>query len=220
MQVQTAQGALLANLVLGMSPSGIYMRAPDKEQAWAVRGDLPPLKDPAQWLDLAPLAVDVGRFAHALVQPASGVAYSLTRNERGDFQLDPPFSGYLVVTPDGVNRAGRAFATLRPIDVAAAPAIAGVASARVTTRTSDGLALEGELFEQGGRHWLKLVARGETPAAQTEAQAINARAAAWAYGLSEMDYLDLAPPLANLARAPNALAPYQPPEGAPAAATP
>jgi hypothetical protein len=211
-QVQNAQGALLANLLLGMSPSGAYMRAPDKDQAWAVKGDLPPLKDPAQWLDLAPLSIDVSRIIRATVIPPVGPAYALNRGENGDFVLDKPFDRLLVVSPEGVNTTAQAFATLKPIDVAGAPAITGAAGARATMRTANGLLIEGELIGQGGRHWLKLVARGETPEAQAEAQAINARAAAWAYGLSDLDYADFAPPLSALARAPNVLAPPEPPQ--------
>lgn len=78
-------------------------------------------------------------------------------------------------------------------------------------RTADGLTLQGEVFEQGGRRWLKLVARGDTPGATQEAQAINARAAAWAYGLSGLNAADFAPPLADL---------LAPPPSAPPPSTP
>jgi hypothetical protein len=212
-QVQNAQGALLANLLLGIEPTGLYMRAPDKAQAWAVKGDLPPLKDPAAWLDLAPLSIDRQRIARVLVEPASGPSYALARDgaDARDFEFEKPYDKYLVLTPAGVDAAGAAFAALRPVDVAGAPAIAGAARARVTMRTFDGLVIVGELFEQGGVHWLKLVARSESPAAAAEAQAINAKAAPWAYALSELDDQDIAPPLSALARAPGAPQPGAPP---------
>jgi hypothetical protein len=172
-----------------------------------VKGDLPPMKDPAQWLDLAPLAIDAARIARVTIQPATGPAYVLTRKQPGgDFSLEKPFDNLLVLTPEGLNSAGAAFANLRPIDVAGAPAVTGAAAARVTASTQDGVSIEGELFAQGERYWLKLVARGDTPAALATAQAINSRAAAWAYGLSALDYADFAPPLSALARSP-----YTPP---------
>ncbi|MEJ0022361.1 MAG: DUF4340 domain-containing protein [Alphaproteobacteria bacterium] len=211
-QVQNAQGALLANLMLGITPSGLYMRQNDGAQAWALKGVLPPLKDPSQWLDLTPLTIDPARITRVSVQPAEGPAYVLVRAERtSDFRLEAPFDRFLVLTPDGLNSAGQAFAFLKPNDVAAAPAIAGAPSAKVSMRTRDGLAIDGELFALPPRHWLKLVAHAETPNAAQDAQAINTRAAAWAYGLSALDYLNFAPPLSVLARPPSP-SPAQTPE--------
>ncbi|MES1203023.1 MAG: DUF4340 domain-containing protein [Pseudomonadota bacterium] len=205
-QVQNAQGALLANLLLGITPSGLYMRQNDGAQAWALKGDMPPLKDPAQWLDLTPLTIDPMRIERVAVQPAEGPAYVVVRAKgAADFRLEAPYDRYLVLTPDGLDAAGQAFAFLKPNDVAAAPAIAGAPSAKVSMRASDGLIIEGELFQQASRRWLKLVARGETPKAADDAQAINTRAAAWAYGLTALDYLNFAPPLSMLARSPGAV---------------
>jgi hypothetical protein len=215
-QVQNAQGALLANLMLGITPSGLYMRRNDDAQAWALKGDLPPLKDPSQWLDLTPLTIDPARITRVSVQPSAGPAYALVRAEKtSDFRLEGPFDQFLVLTPDGLNSAGQAFAFLKPNDVAAAPAIAGAPSARVSMRTVDGLVIDGELFALPPRHWLKLVAHAEAPGAAQDAQAINARAAAWAYGLTALDYLNFAPPLSVLARAPGAAPPQTPESVAP-----
>ncbi len=209
-QVQNAQGALLANLMLGITPAGIYMRQTDGAQTWALKGELPPLKDPAQWLELTPLTIDPARITRVAVQPAEGPAYVLVRVEgTSDFALEAPYDRYLVLTPDGLNAAGRAFAFLKPNDVAAAPAIASLPTARVAMRTADGLVIDGELHQQGARHWLKLVARGDTPGASQDAQLINSRAAAWAYGLTALDYLNFAPPLTLLAR-PSGPAPQLP----------
>jgi hypothetical protein len=215
-QVQNAQGALLANLMLGITPSGLYMRQNEGAQAWALKGELPPLKDPAQWLDLTPLTIDPARIVRVSIQPSTGPAYVLVRTEpAAEFSLEAPFDRHLVLTPDGLNAAGQAFAFLKPNDVAAAPAIAGAPSARVSMRTGDGLVIDGELFAQAPRHWLKLVARAETPAALQDAQVINTRAAAWAYGLTALDYVNFAPPLSVLARAPGVMAAQTPESVAP-----
>jgi Domain of unknown function (DUF4340) len=201
-EVQDQKGALIANLVLGITPNGLYMRAPGAPQTWAVKGDLPPLKDPAQWLDLAPLAIDSARIASVSIQPVAGPAYEIAR-VGGAFALAKPFDS-VATRRDAVRAAAEAFAQLRPIDVVGAPAIDGPVRARAQMRTADGLTLQGEVFEQGGRRWLKLVAHGDTPGATQEAQAINARAAAWAYGLSALNAADFAPPLAELLAAPAA----------------
>jgi hypothetical protein len=194
-EVQDEKGALIANLVLGVTPNGLYMRMPGAPQAWAVRGDLPPLKDPAQWLDLAPLAIDPARIASVSVQPEAGPPYVIVR-AGGVFSLASPFDA-MATRRDALTAAAEAFAQLRPVDVVGAPAIDGAPRARAQMRTADGLTLQGEVFEQGGRRWLKLIAQGEGQAAQ-EAQAINARAGAWAYGLSALSASDFAPPLSAL----------------------
>jgi hypothetical protein len=219
-QVQNAQGALLANLILGIEPRGLYARDPNKEQTWAIKGELPPLKDPAAWLDLAPIALDRSRIARVDVAPPAGAAYAVKRESMAsrDFTVDKPFDRYIVLTPEGINAVGAGIATLAPADVAAAPAITGVLQARTITRTFDGLVIESELHFDKGRHWLKLVARGENPRAVEEAAAINARAAAWAYGMTEMSFRDFAPPLWLLVRSPTAPPPRPPEPTAPPAA--
>lgn len=223
-QVQNAQGAYLANLVLGIEPRGLYMRDPVKTQSWAVKGDLPPLKDPAAWLDLAPITIDKTRIAQVDVYPPAGGQYSVTRAnaQTRDFALQKPYDRYLVLTPEGVNDVGQSIAAFTPINVAAAPAIGGAVTAKLTIRTFDGLVIECELYTDRGAHWLKLVARGDSPAALTEAQQINARAAAWAYGLSEADYTAFAPPVWLIARSPTApgATPAPTPSAAPATAPP
>jgi hypothetical protein len=204
-QVQNAQGAYLANLVLGIEPRGLYVRDPSKEQSWAVKGELPPLKDAAAWLDLAPIAIDKGRIARVDIAPPAGPGFAVKRDPGvRDFHIERPFDRLLVLSPEGVNAAGESIAVFAPVDVAAAPAINGAIRARIIVRTFDGLVIEGEIYEIGARHWLKLVARGDNPAALAEAQSINTRAAPWAYGLSDMTYRDFAPPLGMIARTPQA----------------
>lgn len=197
-QVQNDQGALVANLVIGMTPTGLYVREPDETQAWAVRGDLPPLKDPAQWLDLAPLSIASERIVDVLIEPQAGGSYRLIRaNGDEPFRLQSPYDRTPLRDPAMLTTIGEGFARLKPIDVVDAPAIDAPAIARVTMRTADGLVIAGELIDRGGRKWLKLIAQGDGAAAN-EAQQVNARAAAWAYGLSTLDYEGLAPPLSAL----------------------
>ncbi len=219
-QVQDAKGALLANLVLGIEPRGLYVRKPDDTQSWAVKGELPPLKDPAAWLDLAPITLDPARIARVDVAPPEGPSYAVKRETRTqrDFALDRPFQDFIVLTPVGLNAVGASVAQLAPIDVAAAPAITGALRARVVTRTFDGLVIESELHQIGTRYWVKLIARGENEEAMKEAAAINARAGPWAYGLTELSFRDFAPPLGLIARSRAAALPAPAPAAPPAPA--
>lgn len=205
-QVEDARGARLADLILGEEPGGaIFLRKPGDDQTWAVRGRMPPLRDPSRWLDLTPLTIDVARIASAAVQPMpSGPQYEVRRTDaQGAFSLAPPNDAMPVIAPGALADAAFTIARLKPIDVRPAASVTGPARALLRMQTFDGLALESELVEEtGGRHWIKLVARAQRPDREDEARGINTRLAPWAYALTDQDFAALAPPLSALARAP------------------
>ena len=204
-QVEDGQGARLADLIIGEEPGGeLFLRKAGENQSWRVRGKMPSLRDPAQWLDLAPLDIDRARIATVNIEPRTGSAYAIGRaSAEAGFALAPPNAGLPPLTPNAVPEAATKLSALQPLDVRPAAAVAGPAGARVHLHTFDGLLIEAELFaETGGKFWLKLVARAEKPEKAAEAAQINARVAPWAYGLTEADYSDIAPPLSALARAP------------------
>ncbi|MGE0594732.1 MAG: DUF4340 domain-containing protein [Hyphomonadaceae bacterium] len=196
-QVEDGRGAFLVNLILGIEPGGaLYVRRPDDDQVWAARGELPPLRDVAAWLDLAPVRIEAARIARVEISPADGPAYILARAS-----ADAPFA---LVSPareafsnSMLQDVGAHITALEPLDVQPAPAIQGVASARVRAVTFDGVAIDSELIPSGERLWLKLVARAETPEQEAAALEINNQTAAWAYALSEGDVELLAPPLSR-----------------------
>ena len=216
-QVEDSQGARLADLIIGEEPGGaLFLRKPGENQTWRVHGKMPSLRDPAQWLDLAPLDLDRARIAGVRIEPASGPGYGIERaSAEASFALGAPNAALPPQTPTAIPEAATKLAQLQPLDVRPAAAIAGQARTRVHVRTFDGLLIEGELFQEtGGKFWIKLVARAEKPEKEAEAAQINARVAPWAYGLTEADFQDAAPPLAHLVRAPEPPpAPAPPPKG-------
>jgi hypothetical protein len=200
-QVEDAQGALLVNVILGVEPSGLYARRPDDDQAWAVRGELPPLRNVSTWLDLQPLQVPPENLARVEISPRVGRAYILARDAAGsEWRMAQP--ALAVLAQSSVASAAERITQLQPIDVQPAPAVQGPAVARVRAVTFDGVLIDAELVEADGRLWLKLVARSaaETPTPEQEAAAlqINNRVAAWAYALNDMEADALAPPLNSL----------------------
>lgn len=202
-QVEDARGARFADLIISAEPNGqLFLRKPDQAQTWQVRGDMPSLRDPAQWLDLVPFELDRARLARADFEFLAGGAYAVGRDtDEQSFRLLPPNDAREVVAPTAVSAAASGLARLNPIDVRQAAAIGGAPQARIHARTFDGLLIEADLFaEPDGKHWVKLVARAENPAKEQEAAQINARAAPWAYGLQPEDWRELAPPLASLIR--------------------
>ena len=196
-QIEDGRGALLVNLILGVEPSGLYVRRPDGDQTWAAQGELPPLRDMASWLELRPIDLPAERLARVEISPAIGRAYILARDAADQpWRIATPALASLAQS--SVTAAAEQITALTPVDVQPAPAIQGAVRARVQAITFDGVASDAEAIESEGRPWLKLVARAQAPEQEDAALAINNRVAAWAYGLSDLDAANLAPPLGDL----------------------
>jgi hypothetical protein len=200
-QVEDARGALLVNLILGVEPSGLYVRRPDDPQTWAAQGELPPLRDVASWLELRPIDMSADRLARVEIVPAQGRAYILARdNAEQPWRIAAP--ALAAMAQSSVASAAERITQVAPVDVQPAPAIQGAPIARVRAMTFDGVVVDAELIPSDGQTWLKLVARAAnaepTPEQLAAAQAINDRVSAWAYALSGMDVDGVAPPLSAL----------------------
>ncbi|MET0181295.1 MAG: DUF4340 domain-containing protein [Caulobacterales bacterium] len=219
-QIEDGQGALLANVILGVETQGLYVRKPGENQVWAARGELPPLRDAAMWLSLRPLNLEASQFARVEIVPQEGRPYILERESRetNDFAIVAP-ARLAPSTPAVVTAAAEKLATLTPIDVQPAPAIQGTPQARVRIHAYNGVMIDGELIPSDGKIWLKITAQPENPEAEQASLAINNASAGWAYALSENEAAALAPPLSSLLPAPPA--PPTPQEtSAPPPATP
>jgi hypothetical protein len=204
-QVEDGRGARFADLILSADAQGpLFLRKPNEAQTWQVKGDIPSLTDPAEWLDLVPFELDRARIARAEFSFPAGGAYAVGRDaDTQSFRLLPPNDARELVAPTAVSAAASGIARLQPIDVRQAAAIGGAPQARVLTRTFDGLLVESDLFaDANGKYWIKFIARAENPAKEAEAARINARAAPWAYGLRMEDWRELAPSLQSLVRQP------------------
>jgi len=196
-QIEDGRGALLVNLILGVETSGTYVRRPDDDQTWAVRGDLPPLRDVAAWLELRPLPIPAERLARVEIVPAQGRAYILARDDASQpWRIASP--ALAALAQSSVNAAAERLTQLSPVDVQLAPAIQGAPTARVRAITFDGVLIDGELIPSDGRIWLKLVARPQTPEQESAALEINSRVSDWAFALSELEAEAVAPPLGAL----------------------
>lgn len=196
-QIEDGRGALLVNLILGVEPSGLYVRRPDNDQTWAADGELPPLRDVAAWLELRPLDMGPEQLARVEISPPEGRAYVLARESaETPWRIATP--ALASPTQSSIDAAAEAITALTPIDVQPAPAIQGAPRARVRATTFDGVVIDAELIDSDGGQWLKLVARSDAPEREQAALAINNRVAAWAYRLRDQEAGVLAAPLASL----------------------
>lgn len=196
-QIEDGRGALLVNLILGVEPSGLYVRRPDGNQAWAARGELPPLRDVASWLELRPIEMDPQRLSRVEISPAEGRPYILARDAAGaPWRIASP--AIATLQQSSVAAAAEYLTQVSPADVQPAPAIQGPPIARVRAATFDGLEIDAELIASDGRQWVKLVARASAPEHEAAALEINNRASAWAYALGAQEARAFAPPLSAI----------------------
>ncbi|MES1201923.1 MAG: DUF4340 domain-containing protein [Pseudomonadota bacterium] len=197
LQIEDGRGAFIVNLILGVEPSGVYVRRLDQNQVWSAHGDLPPLRDISAWLDLKPVDIQGEQIARVEIAPAQGAAYVLARDAGApDFSIVSP--RVAAASPGDVTAAAERITHLSPIDVQTAPAIQGAPRARVHIVLTTGVTLDGDLIDRDNKTWLKLVAHAGAPEQEQAALAINTRAAGWAYALSADEANGLAPALATL----------------------
>ncbi len=210
-QIEDERGAFLVNLIFGIDSGALYVRRPDEDQTWSARGEAPPLRAIAAWLDLAPQVFLPQDVARVEVTPAEGRAYILARDkaEDRDFRIAAP-EGVVPESPARVTETALRITRIAPVDVQPAPAINAPARARLRVRAYVGVYVDAEIVDSDGKSWLKMVARADTPAEEPLALDLNERIAPWAFGLTAEDAQSLAGPLANLL--PQAPAEGEPPD--------
>lgn len=204
LDVTDESGNSFAKLLVGYRDGRTYVRKPDDLQAWAVDGAvMPPLQRGAAWLDLDVLKVGADDILGADVRPGQGPAYRLQRGADGGFALAPPNDRRVVVAALGPGMVAAALTRLSPTDVAPAGEVAiGAPLAEHITRLKSGVVVVVRAWQARGKDWVTVsAATGEGASADAVAQAgaINARAAPWAYALSELDWGAFSTPLNAIA---------------------
>lgn len=204
LEVGDGKGTSFARLLVGHRDGRSFVRKPDDLQAWAVAGAvMPPLQRGAAWLDLGVLEISAEQIAEAEVRPAPGPAYRLVAAPGGGFALAPPHDRLRVLAALAPTLTAQALARFAPADVAPAPDVAtGAPLAEHITKLASGVVVVVRSWRKDDRGWVTLsaaVAEGASPEASALADAINARAAPWAFALSELDWGTFSTPLDAIA---------------------
>lgn len=205
--VRDADGAALSDWIVGARRAqGWFIRRPDEAQSFAASGELPDLAAPGFWLDLDVLRLDRPDIAEVEVTPGGGgPSYRLARGApaASDFVLLEPDAGYELITLGAANGPGGAAAGLRFVDVRPRESLLAPPVGRHAVRTFDGLRVTLEVYRDGENAWATLAASpAESAPVQVseQAEALNARTAAWAYQLPEFAADRLIRPLEGIAR--------------------
>lgn len=192
------KGHVLAALIAGKTvdigdasgATGLFVRRPDEDQSWLARSVFEPKNSPSDWLDKQVMSIDRSRIAEADVDPLSGPSFVVRRLKPtdADFQLVDAPKGREVSyagAPDGV---GAALVDFSFDDVKPAKSFDfsdAAHSARIITKTFDGLSVAINVIQQDKVYWTTVSAEGANADAQKEARAINAHASGWAYKLPD-----------------------------------
>ena len=186
-------GKVLADLLVGQTEgtpdelgrSTLYVRRPEENQAWLARGYLTVKSDIADWLDKGVVNIARDRVKGAVVTPATGPSYTLSRDSKDDLDfklLEIPqgrelsFAG----SPDGV--AGAIVGFLFD-DIAKADQFDFNRVPQQVSNTFDGLSITVKVATKDGASWATVSAMGTTPMTEQEAMTINARVNGWAFKL-------------------------------------
>ncbi|MGE0045183.1 MAG: DUF4340 domain-containing protein, partial [Hyphomonadaceae bacterium] len=195
-QLENARGGFIANLILGVTREATYARRPGENQVWAVRGELPPLRDPAAWLELTPLAVQGRDIRRVETTPRTGPAYVLERaSADADFAFAGAAASRTPISAATLTSTAERLTALQPIDVLPAAAVTGAPVASIRATLASGALIAADFFALENRLWIRLNATGAEGPAQAAAAQINARSARWAYALSQAEFDALAPTL-------------------------
>jgi hypothetical protein len=204
LEVGDGQGNSFAKLLVGHRDGRSFVRKPDDLQAWAVAGAvMPPLQRGAAWVDLGVLEISAEQIAGVDVRPAQGPAYRLVAAPGGGFALASPHDRLQVLAALAPALTAEALVRFAPTDVAPALDVAtGSPVAEHITRLSSGVAVVVRSWRKDERGWVTVgaaVAEGASADAAALAGEINARAAPWAFALSELDWGTFATPLEAIA---------------------
>jgi hypothetical protein len=190
------KGGVIASVITGKAEDigdpegaiGLFVRRPGETQSWLARSVIDPKSDLSDWLEKEVMTIDRARIQEADVDPLSGPSYVVRRDKPSDadFKLNDVPKGRELsydAAPDGVAAAVVDFSfddvkPAREFDFSDAQH-----TARVVTKTFDGLTVTVNVIEHGPDFWATVSAEATSPEARNEARQINARATGWAYKL-------------------------------------
>ncbi len=204
-EVKDGHGQTIASVIMGNmentgdanGSAGLFVRRPGENQTWLARAVFVPHGDPAAWMALKVLEIEPARIKDIAIAPASGKPFTLSHQRPSDlhYTLSPPVKNPDNTLMDAIADAISGFAAT---DAKPASEVDFSKPTRVTVHGFDGLTINLELATIGSDSWARINATGAQPAASAQAQAINARAGAWAFKLAPDKAAALLTPQAKL----------------------
>ncbi|HEY1283705.1 MAG TPA: DUF4340 domain-containing protein [Steroidobacteraceae bacterium] len=192
-------------LIVGRTGDGrsAYVRVNGAKASALASPQVTPEADPKRWLDHALVDIPESRVKEVAVRPASGPAYSISRDkkEQNDFTVSNVPKGRELTSPGVGNAAAGDLTSFQLDDVRHAPADAK-AAASATFRTFDGLEVKVDGFLDGDRHLVALTPSSTAKETEAEAQSLSARAKGWQFEVPAYKYDAMFRPLEQLLKQP------------------
>ncbi len=225
LSLETAQGQVLASLLLGKSQpdksdphlQAVYVRQADVAQTWRVVGALNVATDPLAWVTRSLLALDTRRVRELTLTPADGAVVRIQRAspETQEYHLADLPPGGALKTASALSVLVFQAANLTLDDILAPPAEFKV-DGRYELTTFDGLQVVAEWAAAGENWLLRLKAAAVAPMLTGEPQRpflkaeevqqtvaeVNARWGQWVYQMPAMTHAAIFKSLADLASVP------------------
>jgi len=208
--VSDDHGRELAHLIVGKSEDigdssgaiGLFVRKPDETQSWLVRAEAEFQTAPDDWIDKNVLEIDQGRIQSATVALPDGSSYEVRRDAKTDihFKLSSMPAGREMASDTAADGPAAAITGFTFDDVKPSREVDFTNSARVTTRTFDGLIVTVDTAHAGAQYWAQLDAMSQSndPNIAKQARTINARVNGWAYKLADFKGAQFTTPLESL----------------------
>ncbi len=172
LRLEDDSGAVLAEVIVGKryfgrggrTRDGVYVRLPDEQQAWLVRGKLEFGEKELDWIDPDIMDVAKERVMSVVTKTADGTRLAVSRPDESedDFEIEsPPAENELGEKwRETVNRMAASLAGLKLDDVRAASAMdfTGEDVVEAEVRTFDGLLVRVTLVTEGEEIWARFEA--------------------------------------------------------------
>jgi hypothetical protein len=208
--VSDDRGHELAHLIVGKSEDigdssgavGLFVRKPDETQSWLVRAEAEFQTAPDDWIDKNVLEIDQGRIQSTTVALPDGSSYEVRRDAKTDihFKLSSMPAGREMASDAAADGPAAAITGFTFDDVKPSREVDFTNSARVTTKTFDGLTVTIDVAHAGTQYWAQLdaMAQSNDPNIAKQARTINARVNGWAYKLADFKGAQFTAPLESL----------------------
>jgi hypothetical protein len=200
----------LARVIVGKSEDigdpggavGLFVRKPGENQSWLVRAESEFDSDVNAWLDKTVLDLDQTRIQSTAVALPDGSSYEVQRDKPTDmhFKLASMPASREMASEAAADGPAYAVAGFTFDDVKPSREVDFTNSARVTTKTFDGLTVTADVSHKGTEYWAQLDAMAQPgkPDIAKQARDINVHVNGWAFKLADYKGAQFTTPLESL----------------------
>ena len=197
-------GDTLLSVIIGRRGDTLYARETGDSLAFRIEGELPPLQSRQGWMDFQVIAILPDAIAGVVLTDERGETLHLTRPPDSgprDFVPAPGFEENRLVNRLAAATPSLALSRFAPLSVKPLTDLETDPISRHVTLTKDGLEVIADAFEEPDGPYLTIRAVEAAEGAR-RAEAINARAAGWAFKLSRYDWADYTVPISDIVERP------------------